>query len=266
VSVYRARGWIEPIDEAAVPGLVRLDPKWRRDRSAATATHAFPFAWGTTGIAFRADLVREPPVSWRALFQPSRQLCGKIVAFRDARELLAAALQASGHSVNTTDPAALEQAERLLKVQHRCIAEYGKPDFANDFGLASGRVHAAMAYSSDAVLLRELNPNIRFVLPREGGMLWTDYLVVLSSSPHKPLAFEFLEFLSEPAHALRQGLYSKTGIANLAAVPLQPAAIRQDVTIYAPENAMAAAEMIANTPPAITSLRNQIVARVVRAN
>jgi len=103
-------------------------------------------------------------------------------------------------------------------------------------------------------------------VPKEGGLIWADYLVVLSSSTRKPLAFAFLQFLSEPAIAARLALYSRSATPNARALELLPAAIRQDASIYPSSQSLRASELIGEASPAVMSLRNQIFARIMRSD
>ena len=263
LPVYRDRGWIAALDTARLPGLRHYDPRWRQGADG-SASHAIPYAWGTVGIAYRADLLREPPKSWLALFRPTPELCGKVLVLDDARELLATALKALGASANAAEPGAYGQAAQLLKSQGPCVARYGITGIDADSELITGKVWAAMAYNSDAVWLRELDQNVRFVLPQEGGLIWADYLAVLSASKQKALAFAFLEFLSEPAIAARQASFSKAATPNLDARAFLPVAESKDRTIYPSGPAFDASEIIVAAPPAIVAIRNQIRAKLVR--
>jgi spermidine/putrescine transport system substrate-binding protein len=262
LPVYRDRGWIAALDASRVPGLRHYEPRWRPAGSA-SASHAIPFAWGTVGIAYRADLVRQPPRSWLALFQPDEQLCGKLSVFGDIRELVATALKATGSPANATDPGAYAKAERLLSAQRACVSDYGTAGSTADAGLVTGRIRAAMAYNTNATLA-DFNPNIRFVLPDEGGLIWVDYMAILASSGQKELALAFLEFLSDPANAARQALFSHAGTPNRAALARLPADVRQNQTIYPTGTQFDASEMLVAAPSPVMAMRNKIQAKVVR--
>lgn len=266
VPAYRERGWLAPIDESRVPGLARMGAKWRGAGGDATATHAFPYAWGTVGIGYRADLVQTAPESWHDLFKPDAATCGKVQVFANARELVGAALKAGGDSANSTDPLAYQRAERLLHAQKPCVASYLTAMTEADVPLVTGSVSVAMIYSVDSVILRRFNPNIRFVMPREGGLMFTDYLVVLASSSQKELAYAFLQFLSEPANAARLSSAIKTATPNVPGRALLPAAIRSDKAIYPPVADLKAAEQIQRQSPTIVSKVNQIFAKTVLRN
>lgn len=262
VSAYRKRGLIRPIGVERVPNLALVDPAWR-NFSAATATHAVPFAWGTVGIAYRADLVAQAPSSWLDLFRPDGALCGHVSAFDDARELVAAALKAGGRSANASDVPALRDAEQLLREQRRCVAEYATP--VDALGAADRPdVVMAMAYSTDAAQLGDRLPSVRFVLPREGGLLWADYLVVPAASRHAALAFEFLSYLSDPQVAARQARYNRTAPASTYARALLPAALRENPTMYPAGSAWRASEMVREATAAAVARRNLLYARLMR--
>jgi spermidine/putrescine transport system substrate-binding protein len=263
LPLYRDRGWIAPLDTARVPGLRHYDPRWRRTADG-SATHGVPFGWGTTGIAYRADLVKTAPTSWLDLFKPAAGLCGKVMVLEDPRELIGIGLKATGQSANATEPGAYPPVEQLLKAQRPCVAGYGIAGTGSDSALLTGKAWLAMAYNSDSMWLRELNPNVRFILPEEGGLLWVDYMAVLSTSKQKVLAFAFLEFLSNPAVAVRQASFSKTATPNLDARALLPVAMGKDPVIYPSGPAFARSEMNSAGAPAIVALRNQIMARTVR--
>jgi spermidine/putrescine transport system substrate-binding protein len=263
VPAYRERGWLAPIGESRVPGLVRMGAKWRGGSTDAVQTHAFPYAWGTVGIGYRADLVETVPESWLDLFKPGAATCGKVQIFANARELVGVALKAGGDSANSTDPLAYQRAERLLRAQKPCVASYLTAMTEPDVPLVTGSVSAAMIYNGDSVILRQFNPDIRFVMPREGGLVFTDYLVVLASSTRKELAYAFLQFLSEPVNAARLSSAIKTATPNVAGRALLPAAIRNDEAIYPSDADLKAAEQIQRPSPAIVSKVNQIFAKIV---
>jgi len=64
-------------------------------------------------------------------------------------------------------------------------------------------------YSGDALTLQELNENIQYVLPQEGGNIWVDYLIVPANSTQKENAWKFINYLNQPevAAGLAEYLY-----------------------------------------------------------
>src|SRR5207237_420036 len=56
------------------------------------------------------------------------------------------------------------------------IRRFTGNDYAGD--LAKGNVVACMAWSGDVVQLQYDNPDLKFVIPDKGGMIWTDNMMI----------------------------------------------------------------------------------------
>ena len=55
-----------------------------------------------------------------------------------------------------------------------------------------------LGWSGDAVQLKADNPNIEFVLPETGGMLWTDNMQIPVGAPHAFTAEKFIDYIYQP--------------------------------------------------------------------
>ena len=139
VDSYRKRGWIAPLDEAALPNLKYVDKHWRNAFESGNG-YGVPYFWGTLGIAYRQDLVEQAPASWMDLLQPAESLRGKIGMVENSRDLLGMALKALGHSANSTDPAATKAAEQLLLAQKPYVKTYNYLALTEESALVSGDI------------------------------------------------------------------------------------------------------------------------------
>ena len=88
-----------------------------------------PYAWGTTGICYRSDLVKTEPQSWNDLLKPADDLKGKITMLATDRWLMAAAFLAMGKSVNTVDPAKLDEVKAQLIEAKKNLLAYDDTTF-----------------------------------------------------------------------------------------------------------------------------------------
>lgn len=260
---YRKRGWLAPLEMAQMPNLRHIAPRWTQAFPAAEG-HAVPFTWGTMGIAYRRDLVSTPLDSWMDLLQPQPDLQGKIVMIKSSRDLLAAALLALGHSVNSADSQALRQAEELLIGQKPHVKVYSYISLTEQSALVTGEAVAAMVYNGDALMVQEHNENIAYVVPREGSNLWVDYWVVMRPSPEKQLAMAFLDFINQPAIAARMAKFVHYATPNHAAEALLPAAFRNNPAIYPRQEILDRSEFYQDLPPRSIKQRNTIFARVIQ--
>lgn len=258
---YRRRGWLEPIPQGGLPNLSHINPRWV-EAFEASEGHAVPYFWGTMGITYRKDLVPEPITSWRQFFEPAEALRGKLALIRSARDLLTAPLKALGYSLNTTDPAQLAEAERLLAAQKPYVFSYSYVSLTKESTLVTGEVAAAVTFNGDALVLQEHDPNIVFVLPEEGSEIWVDYLTVSSRSADKALAWQFVDFLNEPENAARNAQFVYYASPNLAAEKLLPPDFLADPVIYPGADALKHSEFYRSLPPRVERRYSEIYNRI----
>ena len=116
VRILAKRGWLEPLEEASIPNLKHIDPRWRAVFEK-TKDFGVPYFWGTVGIVYRKDLVPFTVSSWMDLLQPVEALHGKVSMISDSRDLIGMALKALGYSLNSTNVEELKEAEALLETK-----------------------------------------------------------------------------------------------------------------------------------------------------
>jgi spermidine/putrescine transport system substrate-binding protein len=121
---YIRRNWLVPLNSDQIPNLKHIDPKWFSVNPKITA-YGVPYLWGTLGIAYRKDFIKEEVTSWEQLFEPDEKLHGKILMINDARDAIGMALKYLGYSINSTNPEALAKAEALLLAQKPFVKKYG---------------------------------------------------------------------------------------------------------------------------------------------
>ncbi|MEW6500718.1 MAG: polyamine ABC transporter substrate-binding protein [Thermodesulfobacteriota bacterium] len=257
------RGWLAPVERDLVPNLRHLDTgKLPRDED--LVRYAVPHLWGTVGIAFRKDLVREKVTGWRQLMRPGEELRGGILMIEDVRDTVGAALKSLGYSLNSQNPAELAEAEKLLLAQRPYVKKYGYMPINRKSGLISGHYRMAMVYSGDALTLADLSPDVAYVTPEEGTALWLDSIMVLKDSRQRTLAFRFINFLHEPENAAKLAEFVSMATPNAAARKLLPPEHLANPNIYPPQEVLDKCEFYAPLPPAVLKRYNEIFSRVVR--
>ncbi len=261
IAPYVRRGWLEPIDFSMVPNMKNVQKNCiaRYDKA---ESHSVPYTWGTTGFMYRKDLVKEQLTSWEQVFNPSDDLKGKIMLLDDADNVLGAALQALGYSAFKTNKKNLAEAEKLLMDLKPYIKRFGYTVVAEKAEILNGEVVVAQSWNGDAFRFSGYNPNVVYVLPKEGGEIWVDNLVVMASSKKKKLAMEFINFIHEPKNAARitESVFYAT--CNQPAKKLLPADLKNNPAIYPPEEIVARSETEAPYKPRIKKTINSIYAKV----
>jgi spermidine/putrescine transport system substrate-binding protein len=188
-------GLLEPLDHAQIPNLANLYPEANELAYDPGNTISAPYAWGTTGLCYRSDLV-EAPTSWNDLLQPADDVTGKTTMLATERWLMLPAQKALGFSVNTTDPAEMEQVKEVLSATKDTLLAYDDTTFYSR--LVSGEAVLVEAWDGWCNYGIAEDPNISFVVPEEGSDLWTDTMVILGSSENKEAAHAFINYILDP--------------------------------------------------------------------
>ena len=224
---FEKSGWIQPIDESKIPNL-----KFVRDQLNDASGYGIPYAWGSTGLAYRADLVEEPITSWAQIFNPKESLKGKILMLDDAREAVFAAAKYLGISFSELNTEDLKLIEKALQVQSGSVFYRGYSVGAKN-ELVTGEAHVSLAYNGDALFhKREFNKHIEYVYPKEGCSLWTDYWTISAETQRKDLAYLFIDFVNRPEIAKFTTTYLEYASANIEAEKLLDEKYKSNRSIY----------------------------------
>lgn len=238
VEVLRETGLLQPLDHAAIPNLAHLAGRFRDAPFDPGNAYSVAYQWGTSGLGVRWDLVADTTrivPSWDLVFD-SAAAVGPFTMLVDSRETIAAALLYLGLSPNTTDAAELAAAERLLLAQRGRLLTYSPSATGRDL-LASGDAVVAHNYSGDVLQAAAEVPGIRYLIPREGAVIWTDNLAVPRGAPDRRLAELFINFILDPEVGARLSEFTRYATPNDASLPLLDAELRADPGIY-PDSAV----------------------------
>lgn len=231
-------GLIAELDHDKLPNLENLYDGARTLAYDPNNRYSVPYAWGTTGLCYRSDLVPEEPDSWYDLLRPSGELKGKITMLATDRWLMAAGLKALGHSVNSTDPEEIAAAKALLIEAKRSLLAYDDTTFYSK--LVSGEASLVHAWDGWCNYGIAENPDIKFVVPKEGSDMWVDTMVVTAASENKDAAHAFINYV------LRPEIHSWVAENILYKVPNKPAmeGLDPDLVKTFPNLGMTPAELL----------------------
>ncbi len=198
VSIMIKQGLLAELDLKNIPNFKHLYERFKDPPYDPGNKFSVPYLWGTTGIGYNKKEVDPPPTSWADLFEPARleKYKNKISMLDDPREAIGAALKYLGHSFNTSDSEKLEQAKLALLTQKPYLAKYDSEAFEDS--LAAGETVIAHGWSGEIAIAKTQNPDIEYVLPQEGAVIWTDNLAIPKTSKNKKLAERFIDFLLKP--------------------------------------------------------------------
>jgi spermidine/putrescine transport system substrate-binding protein len=242
VQALVSQGWAAEVDHGQIPNLANLYPEANELGYDPGNTHSVPYTWGTTGICYRSDLVKDAPTSWELFRDPPADLKGKMTMLGTDRWLLQPALLSAGASINTTDPAEIDAATQWTLDAKANLLGFDDTTFYSK--LVSGEASAVQAWDGWCEYGRAEDANIDFLIPDEGSDVWTDTMVILESSENKAAAHAFIDFVLMPeiGKAVTElVLYKVPNVPAMEAV--DPAVIEQFPTL-----AITPQELLAQEP------------------
>lgn len=204
-------GYLEPIDvERDVPNFVEnADPAYLERTYDPGNQYSVPWQSGITGIAYNPELVDEEITSLSQLFDPEfiEKYCGQIGMFIEMRDSMSFALLYNGVTPSEATIEDAEAAQQLLLEQAPCVRDYYGNEFAQ--GLADGSLAITMAWSGDVFQLKleEENADLQFVVPDEGGILWTDNMAIPKGAQHPNAALAMMNYVYDPEIAAQLAEY-----------------------------------------------------------
>ena len=197
VSLMQSQGMLLPLDHALLPNLVHVDPDYLAIAIDKKMDYSAPYMLTNTGIAYLKSKVTDFEPTWGMFGRAD--LKGRMVMLNDMRETIGAALKFLGYSLNSTDPAELAKAQDVVLGWKANLAKFENEQYKN--GIASGEFLLVHGYSGDILQVQAENDDIAFAMPREGGAISCDDMVIAQSAQEVKLAHAFINFLHDPAVA-----------------------------------------------------------------
>jgi len=190
-------GYVEKFDKATMPNADKnLIERLKSPPFDPKREFSMPWQSGLTGIIYRKDLVKRPPKSVDDLFDPAYK--GKVTFLTEMRDSVGVVTAWQG---GDPEKATLDEYMKAVdKLQEEVDSGQIRGFTGNEYlkDIPKGDSVIILGWSGDAVQLKADNPNIDFVLPESGGMLWTDNMQIPVGAPHAYTAEKFIDYVYEP--------------------------------------------------------------------
>jgi spermidine/putrescine transport system substrate-binding protein len=165
--------------------------------------YSVPYMWGTVGIAYNTTMVDGPIDSWTALWDERYRK--NIFMMDSVRDSLGVTLKMLGYSMNTKNEAELQEAYEKLVAQKPLVLAYTGDEVKDK--MIAGEAALAVVYAGDAITISDENPDIAYVIPREGSNMWVDSMCILKTAQNPEAAEAFINFMCSTPIAQRNWEY-----------------------------------------------------------
>jgi spermidine/putrescine transport system substrate-binding protein len=206
LSDWMADRWIQlgyalPLDHAKLPAVDRaLTPALRNRPIDPKNQYLVPWQSGVTGLVYdRRRSGGKKLTSVNAIFDP--RFKGRVALLDSMRDTLGLVLIGMGKHPETATVSDAADAVAKLKpyVQSGHIKTF--TDSGYTALLQTGAVVIAFGYSSDYVRFAPADQHLKFQIPDEGCMLWSDNMLIPKHAPHPFNAHLWMNWYYEPRTA-----------------------------------------------------------------
>lgn len=242
------QGLYQKLDKSKIPNIKNLDPKLMEQLANADPgnEYAVIYQWGTNGVGYNEEKIKErmpdaPLDSFAMILDPEVVKkfadCG-VTMLDSATEILPIVLNYLGKDPNSQDPADLKAAEEHMMKIRPYIKYFHSSQYIND--LANGDVCLSLGWSGDVIQAASRADEakngqvIKYVIPKEGTIIWFDTMAVPKDAPHPDAAFAYINFVLDPK--VMAGITNYVAYANAVPGSLEfvDDEIKGDPTIYPP--------------------------------
>ena len=198
-----------------IPNIKNMDPTYMEQSKSFDPKNKYsvPYCVGTVGILYNKSMVKEPVDSWDILWNPKYK--DSILMQDSVRDAFAVALKRLGHSINSTEVDQLAAAAEDLMEQKPLVQAYVVDQVRDK--MIGNEAALGVIYSGEAGYTKRENPDLEYVIPKEGSNVWIDSWVIPKNAQNKENAEKFINFMCRPKIALMNFEYLTYSTPNLKA-------------------------------------------------
>lgn len=235
VDRMRRLNMLEKLDKKKLPNWHNLNPEFLHPAYDPTMNYSVPFIWGVTGIFVNQQYFDPSNIKqWNDLW--SKRFFNQLMLLDDTREVFSIALLALGYSPNDRNPAHIKEAFLKLKGLMKNVKVFSSETVVSI--IIDEDATVGTSWNGDTYKAARENPNIKYVLPKDGFVIWVDNFAIPLNAPHRDEAYAFINFILRPDIAKAIALDTHNPIANLAGLRLLPKEVINNPVIYPPKKIM----------------------------
>lgn len=193
-------GWLQKLNHDNLPNVMKnlrpnlQHPEWDKNRD-----YSVPWQSGFTGIAYNAKYTKPVGSFEELLTRPD--LKGKISLLKEMPDTMSYMLKVTGGNPENFSSSDWDKALAKLQDVRRSgqIRRFTGNDYVDD--LNKGDTVACEAWSGDVIAMQFDNPDIKWVVPEERLVIWSDNMLVPNKAEHKTNAEALMNFYYDPVNA-----------------------------------------------------------------
>ncbi len=226
--------------------------------------YSVPYTWGMVGLIYNTTLVDEEDEldSWSILW--NEKYANNILMFSNSRDAFAIACKYLGYSMNTTDEQELKHAATALTDQKLLVQGYVMDEIFDK--MIGGEAAIAPYYAGDAITMIGDNPDLAYVVPKEGTNIFVDAMCIPKGAKNKEAAEMYINFMCETKTALKNIEYICYSTPHSEVEQYLDPELAENPICYPAEEVVNNTEVFIALPNATTKLMDELWTSILTAN
>lgn len=198
ISKMIQENMLQKLDFNNIPNMKLIDEKFKNPEYDTTNEYSVPYMWGIVGIVYNTKKISDPVESWSMLWDEKYK--NDILMFDNPRDAFGITAKKLGYSLNTTDSEELKKIADELKKQKPLVQAYVMDQIFDKMEKGSSAV--GVYYGGDILTMMDNNPDLSYVIPKEGTNRFVDAICIPTTAKNKEVAEMYINFLCETNVAL----------------------------------------------------------------
>jgi spermidine/putrescine transport system substrate-binding protein len=192
-------GYVAPLDESKFPNKANLVDNVKDVSFDAGRKYSVPWLSGMTGVGYNPKKTGRELTSINDIFDPKFK--GQVTMLTEMRDTIGLVMLGLGKDPTKATVADARAAAAKIKKARLSgqIRKFTGNDYAED--LAAGNIAVALAWSGDIQGLHADNPDLVWLAPKEGAMLYSDNMLIPKTSDRQDLAMAWINYVYDPVHS-----------------------------------------------------------------
>lgn len=245
---------LEKINFDNIPNYTNIMDEYKDLYFDPTNEYSVPYNVGMVGLIYNTKLVTETPDSWGVMWD--EKYSGQILMFNNPRDAFGITQCYLGIDLNTSDSNDWHRAYDKLKEQKPLVSSYVMDDVFNK--MESGEAAMCAYYAGDYLSMKENNPDLSFVYPKEGTNIFVDSVCIPIGCQNKEGAELYINFLLREDVALANAEYICYASPNKAVVNNDEYSLKDEEILYPSPGDMPKTQYYHNLPPELLMLMTSL--------
>ena len=235
VAIMIDENLLERVEPNKMSNFTNVDPAWIDVYFDRGRHYSIPYQWGTTSFMVNTEDYSGDIDTLSLIFEPPKQLSGRINMFRDINDVLNMGLRYLGFDRCNSNPEELKALSELMNRAKNHWLSFNS-DGAKE-ALVSGDASAGMIWNGMGMRARAERDTLKYAYPREGFTGWMDNLVVLKGAPNLENALLFMNFMMRPESAAELSNFARYASGIMGTEPYLDKELMEAYEIKVPEGA-----------------------------